>query len=116
MTVGTHDRGGIPAHPDGACSAPNVGVLFSLKNSAGACDVGMGRASCTFELSHLSVFTMPQVLMTAWFHADGRTLSTGDALPSVASAPGGLVSRIIRPMVENGGDGVSCKGEETHHE
>lgn len=58
MTVGTHDRGGIPAHPDGACSAPNVGVLFSLKNSAGACDVGMGRASCTFELRQLSVFTV----------------------------------------------------------
>ena len=32
------------------------------------------------------------------------------------SAPGGLVSQIIRPMVENEGDGVSCKGEETHHE
>lgn len=58
MTVGTHDRGGIPAHPDGACSAPNVGVLFSLKNSAGACDVGMGRASCTFKLRQLSVFTV----------------------------------------------------------
>lgn len=55
MTVGTHDRGGIPAHPDGACSAPNVGVLFSLKNSAGACDVEMGRASCTFEFRQLSV-------------------------------------------------------------
>lgn len=55
MTVGTHDRGGIPAHPDGSCSAPNVGVLFSLKNSAGVCDVEMGRASCTFELSQLSV-------------------------------------------------------------
>lgn len=55
MTVGTYDRGGIPAHPDGACSAPNVGVLFSLKNSAGARDVEMGRVSCTFELSQLSV-------------------------------------------------------------
>lgn len=58
MTVGAHDRGGIPAHPDGACSAPNVGVLFSLKNSAGACDVEMGRASCTFEFRQLSVFTV----------------------------------------------------------
>lgn len=87
MTVGTHDRGGIPAHPDGVCFAPNVGVLFSLKNSAGARDVEMGRASCTFELRQLSVFTMPQVLMTAWFHADGRTLSTGDALLFVAIRP-----------------------------
>lgn len=91
MTVGTHDRGGIPAHPDGACSAPNVGVLFPLKNSAGACDVGMGRppAPSSSDSSRFLLCGARGVasLMTAWFHADGRTLSTGDALLSVAIRP-----------------------------